>query len=226
MSNSRLVIAIDGPAGAGKSTVARSVARRLGYLYIDTGAMYRAVTLQALRQRVDMDDAAGLMALARAVDIRLVPGAEGRQRVFLDGEDVTEAIRSPEVDAAVSRVAMVPGVREAMVAAQRRMARGGGVVLDGRDTGTHVAPDADVKFFLTAQPATRVARRLSQLRRQGHLVDEAEVARDLAERDRLDYGRDVAPLRRARGAIQIDTSTLEPDQVVETILSFCLGAGG
>ncbi len=226
VGNNGLVIAIDGPAGAGKSTVARAVARRLGYLYIDTGAMYRAVTLKALRDHVDIGDAERLVVLARQTDVRLSSGPDGRQRVLLDGEDVTDAIRSPEVDVAVSRVAMIPGVREAMVTAQRRLAAGGGAVLDGRDTGTHVVPDADVKFFVTADTATRVARRTGQLRREGHAVSEAEVASQLAERDRLDYGRDVAPLRRAEGAIQIDTTDLEPEQVIETILAFCRGALG
>lgn len=219
----RLVIAIDGPAGAGKSTVARAVAHRLGYLYIDTGAMYRAVTLAALRRSVDLGDATRLGALAQESDIRLETGPDGRQLVFLDGEDVTAAIRTPEVDGAVARVAMVPAVREAMVAAQRRLAAGGGAVLDGRDTGTHVVPDADLKFFLTADPQVRAARRLAQLQQQGHATNKERVAQDLAERDKLDYGREAAPLRRADNAIEVDTTDLAPEQVVEMILAFCRG---
>lgn len=216
----KMVVAIDGPAGAGKSTVARLVAQRLGYTYIDTGAMYRAVTLKALRLGIDTADGERLGDLASQSDVRIRQDAAGL-RVLLDGEDVTVPIRLPEVDATVSRVARWPGVRQALVAVQRRLATGGGVVLEGRDTGTHVVPSADRKFFLTADAAIRADRRAAQLRRQGVTASAAEVRQTITERDRIDAGREEAPLRPAPDAVLVDTTHMEPEQVVDLLVALC-----
>lgn len=218
------VIAIDGPAGAGKSSVAREVARRLGFVYVDTGAMYRALTVKALRLGVPLDDPAALEALVKDTSVELRAAPDGGQAVLLDGEDVTDEIRGREVDAAVARVASVPGVRRHMVAMQARLASGGGAVLDGRDVGTHVVPDAEKKFFLTASEGERARRRYEQLRRRGDEVDLAAVDRDLRERDRLDAARACAPLRPAADAVVIDTTDLGFDQVVELVLALSRGA--
>lgn len=217
---SRPVVAIDGPAGVGKSTVARRVAERLGCLYIDTGAMYRAVTLKALREGIPVTDEEALTRAARKAVIDLADDG-GRPAVFLDGQDVTAPIRLPEVEANVSRVAAVAGVREAMVSRQRALAGGGGVVLDGRDAGTYIVPDAERKFFLTATPSARADRRYRQLLQGGRAVSAEGVRRDLEERDRLDCERPVAPLRPADDAIVIDTTDLAPDEVVDTIVAHC-----
>jgi cytidylate kinase len=214
----RPVIAIDGPAGAGKSTIARAVAERLGFAYIDTGAMYRAVALAALRRDVDADDGEALAELCRRVRIEFEPLAGASLRVLVEGEDVTEAIRSPDVDRVVPRVANVPGVRAALVEQQRRLARRGGVVVDGRDIGSHVLPDADFKFFVTADPEVRAERRFRQLRSRGVAVTAEEVRRDLRERDALDTGRAVGPLVRAPGAAVVDTTAMSIGEAVEQVL--------
>lgn len=215
---SHLWIAIDGPAGSGKSTVARMLARRLGLLHIDTGAMYRALTLKALRRGTDLQDEKALEDLARETRIKLVPGSDGTVRVFLDGEDVTDAIRSPEVSRGVSLVARVPGVREIMVRQQREMAaQGGSVVMEGRDVGTVILPDAHLKVFLTASPEARAKRRQQDLLSQGYRVDLEQLVREIAERDRLDSSRAVAPLVPAHDAWIIDSSELTANEVVEMI---------
>ena len=213
-------IAIDGPAGAGKSTVARLVAERLGYVYVDTGAMYRALTLKALEQDVDLNGREALGELARRSEVGLALSGDGSgQRVFLDGRDVTAEIRSPRVNQAVSLVARVPEVREAMVAMQRRMAGEGGVVMDGRDIGTVVLPDAEFKFFLTASLEERARRRAKDLAEQGYGGAVLAVQEEMAERDRLDSERAVSPLRRAEDAEVIDTTCLTAEEVVARILA-------
>lgn len=212
------VIAIDGPAGAGKSTVAREVASALGFKYVDTGAMYRALTWKALSAGVDPEDGDALAALARSASIELLAEPDGRYRVLLDGEDVTAEIRTPPVERSVAVVARHPAVRAAMVEQQRRLALAGRAVLEGRDTGSHVFPEAGFKFFLTARPEVRAARRFRQLRARGHKVTRAEVRREVEERDRLDEGRAAAPLRPAPGAEVIDTSDLRAADVVRLIL--------
>ena len=214
------MIAIDGPAGAGKSTVARKVAAALGYLYIDTGAMYRALTLAVLRAGVPVDDPAAVAAAVAGVRIRLEPSPAGN-RVFLDEEDVTAAIRSPEVSAAVSQVAAIPEVRRRLVTLQRQLAAEGGVVMDGRDIGTVVLPHADLKVFLTADLEERVRRRYLELQAAGHGLDLEEIRSNLEERDRLDTGRAVSPLRIADDAVIIDTTDRPVERVVAEVLRLC-----
>jgi cytidylate kinase len=217
------VVAIDGPAGAGKSTIARQVAERAGLLYIDTGAMYRAVTYAVLQHgcRTAPDlDAAAVAEVARSVDIRLISSPTG-PRVLLDGRDVSEEIRRPEVERLVARVAALAPVRLALVPQQRRLARDGGVVLDGRDVGTAVLPDADYKFFVTAAFPVRVDRRYRQMRRRGAAVDRAAVARDLRERDAMDSARSVGPLAAAPDAVCLDTTHLRVEDAVSIVLARC-----
>lgn len=216
----RPVIAIDGPAGAGKSTVARALARELGYVYLDTGAMYRALALRAREEGVDVTDPAAVERLAERTEIRLEPGPEGT-RVLLDGRDVTALLRTPEVSAVVSQVAGHPGVRRRLAALQREMARRGGMVIEGRDVTTVVAPDAEHKFYLTAGFGERVRRRYRELREAGHAVTLRRVREDIARRDRLDTSRSEGPLRRAPDAVVIDTTRRTADEVVALILAHC-----
>ncbi len=212
-----MIVAIDGPAGAGKSTVARSVARRLGLAYLDTGAMYRGLTWLALQRDVDPGDGASLAALARDVPMTIEPTRDG-DRVRLDGQDVTEAIRLPEVSGRVSEVSAHAGVREEMVAAQRALLSSGGWVSDGRDVGTVVWPGADLKVFLTASLEERARRRRAELAARGVEVDEPTVLEDVRRRDHLDTTRDTSPLRVAPGAIVIDSSEMTADDVVERVV--------
>ncbi|MDX1934357.1 MAG: (d)CMP kinase [Capsulimonadales bacterium] len=212
-------IAIDGPAGAGKSTVARLLARRLGYLYVDTGAMYRVVALHALRQRSqDLSDDE-ISALARAVRIEFVavPGEEA-QRILLNGEDVTEAIRTPEVAERSSVVSAIPGVRSALVALQQAMGASGGVVMEGRDIGTVVMPTAQVKVFLTASPEERAARRHADLLARGNSVNLEDVRAEQDARDHRDATRTVAPLVPAPDAVLLKSDDLPPELVVDEIM--------
>jgi cytidylate kinase len=212
------VIAIDGPAASGKSTTARLVARRLAYLHIDTGAMYRAMTLKVLRMGVDLKDRNAVEHEARRSSVRLVPG-EKRNEVILDGENVTDLIREPEVTRAVSTVSSYPGVREVMVREQRSIASKGGVVLEGRDIGTVVLPDADLKCFLVADDRERARRRRKELAQSGVDVEEEDLLQELRHRDELDSSRAESPLRKADDAVEIDTTHLTIEQQVERILS-------
>ncbi len=207
------VITIDGPSGSGKGTVGRTVAARLGWHFLDSGALYRVLGLAALRHGVDLDDEAALAELARGLDVRF----EG-ERVILEGEDVSEAIRSEDAGAAASRVAALPRVREALLARQRAFRRSPGLVADGRDMGTVVFPDAPLKVFLEASPEERARRRFEQLKAQGLDVNLAQILTDIRERDRRDRERPVAPLKPAPDAVVIDSTERAPESVVQEIL--------
>ncbi len=209
-----VIVAIDGPAGAGKSTLARRVAARLGYLYIDTGAMYRAVALAALRLGISLDDPLKLVQIALAVQIELTSDA----RVILNGEDVSEAIRKPEISQAASKASAVAGVRRAMVELQRQMGETHSVVMEGRDIGTVVFPQAQVKVFLDADPAERAGRRVAELRQKGAEADPVEVEREMRERDQRDRTRAEAPLVQAPDAVFFDSTGHTPDEVEEALL--------
>ena len=210
------VIAIDGPAGAGKSTVAKIVAEKLGYTYIDTGAMYRGVAWKTLRDDKDAPDEAILRAV-HDIDVRLACTESGT-RVTVDGTDVTAEIRTPEVTHIVSRVAALGPVREKMVELQRAMAADGAVVMDGRDIGTNVLPNADVKIFLTASVEERARRRYDEMVAKGYAVDFDELKDEIASRDKQDSERAISPLRQAEDAVLLDSTALTIDEVVARIL--------
>jgi cytidylate kinase len=214
-----LVVAIDGPAGTGKSTVARRIAAELGVPYLDTGAMYRALALRALERGVDPDDRAAVACLAAETRIELRLDERGRAEVLLDGAAVEPRIRTPEVAAATSRLAVHPEVRERMVTLQREQARRFGGVVEGRDIGSRVLPDAPHKFFLRAAPEVRVRRRLAELREGDPAISEADVARELAERDARDLRRTHSPLIAAADAVEVDTTERSIDEVVASLLA-------
>ena len=218
MSQKRLVIAIDGPAASGKSTTAKLVAARLGYLHIDTWAMYRAVTLKILRSGLEGFYSKRIAALVNETQIELQP-TNGSLKIVLDGEDVTEAIREQEVTTAVSSVSTIRDVREAMVNQQRRMGMGGGVVLEGRDIGTVVFPDADLKIFMIASIEARAERRRRELETKGIVTDFDALKREIVQRDEKDSSRDESPLRKADDAVELDTSDLTIEEQVEFIVS-------
>ncbi|MEQ2129248.1 (d)CMP kinase [Caldanaerobacter subterraneus KAk] len=205
-------IAIDGPAGAGKSTVAKKLAKLLGFTYIDTGAMYRAITLKVLRENISLKDEERIVEVARKSDISL----DG-ERVFLDGEDVSEEIRKPIISEKVSVVSQIPEVREILVKKQRKIAEGKNVVMDGRDIGTVVLPDAQFKFFLTASLEERARRRYEELKNKGTEVKYEEVLEEIKKRDSLDSSRKTSPLTIPEGAILIDTTDLTEEEVVERV---------
>jgi len=214
-----MIIAIDGPAGAGKSTVAKILAKRLGFLYIDTGAMYRALTLKVLENKVPMDDQRGIIRLANGIKIDLRNNPDGSLTVILDGEDVSLAIRQKRITQFVSDVAKIKDVRQVLVKMQREFGQKGDCVLDGRDIGTVVFPQAAKKFFIDAVADVRVKRRFKELEGLGQAVVEKEVACDLANRDKIDSTRETSPLRQAPDAIYIDTTNLSIEQVVEKMFN-------
>jgi CMP/dCMP kinase len=217
----QLIIAIDGPVGSGKSTLARRVASLLGYIYIDTGAMYRSVALKAQRRGVPLEsgDALAMLAGETRIDLRQLDDAtDGTQQVLLDGEDVTALIRTPEVAQAASKVALVPGVRKVLVAEQRRAGERGGVVMEGRDIGSVVFPDAQLKIFLTASPEVRAERRWREHQQKGDSIDLARTLEEVLERDRRDLQRATSPLVRAKDAVVVDSTAMEPEEVARLVV--------
>jgi CMP/dCMP kinase len=210
----KLIIAIDGPAGAGKSTIASRLARKLGYINLESGAMYRALALKAIEKDVSFDDEAALMRLAEESRIKLEPTVGGN-RTLLDGQDVSSRIRERDVTEAASRVSVHPAVRAWMVARQRAMGAGGGVVMEGRDIGTKVFPDADLKIFLDADPVVREQRRMEQQKIKGEVP--ANLAADLRERDHRDRTRAASPLVAANDAVVIDSTKLNEDEVLAQV---------
>jgi cytidylate kinase len=220
----KLTIAIDGPAGSGKSSVARRVAGVLGYLYLDSGAMYRALALKALKRKVPLNDEAGLERLARETHIELKPPtpeqekAGAKNRVFLDGVEVTDAIRTSEVAQAASRLATIAGVRRVLVAEQQRAGAGGGIVMEGRDIGTVVFPNAELKIFLDASPEVRAERRWKEHQEKGDDATLVEVLEEVRERDRRDRERKVSPLVRAADAVLVDNTAMDAEETARLIV--------
>jgi cytidylate kinase len=211
------IVTIDGPSGAGKSTISQLLAARLGYAYLDTGAMYRAVGLRMVRTAIDHDDSKSLVALLAGIKLELQADG-GETRVILDGEDVSAEIRTPEMSMIASRVSAIPAVREKLTALQREIGAQGRIVAEGRDMGTVVFPEAAWKFFLDATPEERATRRVLQLREKGQAVDEAETLALIIERDRADSSRALAPLKPAKDAILVDSSSLSIDEVVSLMM--------
>lgn len=218
------IIAIDGPAASGKSTLGRRLADHLGYLFFDTGVMYRAVTWLALQRGLDVHDEAAVTALAEEVHIDVLPPSQADGRLYdvrVDHSDITWELRRPEVDAAVSIVSAYPGVRRALTLQQRRIGLRGRVVMVGRDIGTVVLPEADLKIYLDASPEERARRRYEELRARGQEADYRQILQQVRERDRLDSSRAIAPLQAAADAIRIDSDHLTADEVFEKVKALC-----
>jgi cytidylate kinase len=219
-----LKIAIDGPAGAGKSTVAKRIADKLGYLYIDTGAMYRALTWLVIKNGIHINDEAAIIELVRTAKIVLKPGDKSSHqlaRVFINGQEITKQIRTPEITKLTSSLSTIAAVRAYLVEQQRAMASDGGVVLDGRDIGTVVLPDANIKIFLTASPEVRAKRRYAELRAQGEEVNFDALLQEIIERDHRDSNRAIAPLCMAEDAVLILSDNMQIDEVVSYIIDLC-----
>ena len=212
-------IAIDGPSGAGKSTLARKLASELGFLYVDTGAIYRTVALNAKRLGADPASQEQVVPLLKDMDIRMAYGEDGLQHMYLGQEDVSDAIRVHEVSQCASLVAAIPEVRSFLLDYQRRLARENHVVMDGRDIGTVVLPDADVKIFLTASAEVRARRRLLELEQRGQQADFETILRDIEQRDEQDRTRKIAPLRQAEDAVLLDTSELDLQESLQAMLN-------
>ena len=211
-------IAIDGPAGAGKSTIAKIVAKELGFIYVDTGAMYRTLALACFRDGIDTSDEAAVVSKCESVEVTL--GYEdGTQKVYLNGEDVSAEIRREEIGNLTSAIAVYPGVRKILVALQKDLAAKNDVVMDGRDIGTAVLPNAELKIYLTASVETRAKRRYDELVEKGQTCDLKEIEKDIEDRDYRDMNREVSPLSQADDAVLVDSSNMTIDEVVEKIIS-------
>ena len=224
--NGHIAIAIDGPAGAGKSTLARRCASHFSFLYVDTGAIYRTLGLAALRRGIDCKDAVAVTDLLPQLDIRLRYNENGEQRMYLDGEDVSEEIRKPEISICASDVSAHADVRRYLLEMQRRLARENDVIMDGRDIGTVVLPDAEVKIFLTASAEERARRRMRDLEKKGIAQDYESILEDIRYRDRQDSGRAAAPLKAADDAVLVDTSELSFEESFEKLCNVIAGKAG
>jgi cytidylate kinase len=213
-----MIIAVDGPAGAGKSTVAKLIAQKLGFLYIDTGAMYRALTLKVLDSHIDIQDIPAIIRTANNTKINLTNKDDKTLAVFLDGKDVSSEIRQPRITKFVSDIARIKEVREVMLGLQRELGKKSNSILDGRDIGTVVFPDADKKFYLDAKFDERTKRRYKELKGTGQQITSEDVAKDLSNRDKIDSTREHAPLKQAEDAIYIDTTDMTIEEVAETLI--------
>lgn len=212
-------IAIDGPAGAGKSTIAKLIARRIQFIYVDTGAMYRAIALYFLRKGIDGQDRESIAKECPDIKVSLSYDEEGKQQVLLNGENVTPYIRDEEVGKMASVTAAIPEVRAALLDLQRDMARTADILMDGRDIGTHVLPDASLKIYLTASSAVRARRRYDEIIEKGESCDLAQIEKDIIERDRQDMNREIAPLRQAEDAVLIDSSEMSIEEVADAVIA-------
>jgi cytidylate kinase len=217
----KIKVAIDGPAGAGKSTVAKMTAEKLGYVYVDTGAMYRAITWYMLDQGVQLNDTESIRVLLEQVDLTLKPSRTGQQ-VWINGQDVTAKLRTPLINQNVSRISQITNIRQFLTGIQKRLSAQGGIVMDGRDIGTEVIPDAELKIFLTASVQERARRRLIEMNDAGNRMDIDQLVNEISERDQMDEQREVSPLRQAEDAIYLDCTDLSLHQVVDTIVELSI----
>nr|WP_294493534.1 (d)CMP kinase [uncultured Mediterraneibacter sp.] len=213
-------VAIDGPAGAGKSTIAKLVAKEKGYIYVDTGAMYRGLAIHFLDKGVDPENSADIARACQDADVS-IRYEDGAQQIYLNGKNVTDRLRTEDVGNMASKTSAIPAVREKLLELQRSLAREGDVIMDGRDIGTHILPDADVKIYLTASVETRAKRRYEELKEKGANCDLNQIAQDIKERDERDMTREIAPLKKAKDAILIDSSDMTIPEVVSAICGYC-----
>ena len=213
-------VAVDGPAGAGKSTIAKLVAKKKGYIYVDTGAMYRGLAIHFLKKGIDSDDREGIKKACKDADVSIAY-ENGIQQIYLNGENITNLLRTEEVGNMASKTSAIPEVREKLLELQRSLASEKDVIMDGRDIGTNILPNADVKIYLTATVETRAKRRYDELVQKGIACDLQEIAKDIQDRDERDMNREIAPLKQADDAILVDSSHMGIDEVVDTICSYC-----